>query len=315
MFEAIGSGGALTQSSSSSKPPAIAQLGDFAHISGIVSGDAMNTRLSFTVGGVFTRATTFERRGERQRDTRSAFLNWSFAPSRQHTFGGVALAQQHARHFQSNYERGRLVVSGAYTDRTRDAASSPQFRQADRLVDGPIPSLIESRVKERRWSAAARFLVASTAHHHAVTSVNFDRASSVVAPVSASTVFERVDGVPARLWRFGSPGVDSHRQASVITARVSDRIDVTPDIRIDAALQFDSVSGSADGATTGISWQTLCRRSILSGSSARLPNCACVTGVSRTADQPLLGLLAYGDPAAPTADVFRWDGETSCRRR
>ena len=78
--------GALTQASSSSRPPAIAQLGDFAHISGMVTGDAMNTRLSFTVGGVFTRATTFERHGERQRDTRSAFLNWSFAPSRQHTF-------------------------------------------------------------------------------------------------------------------------------------------------------------------------------------------------------------------------------------
>lgn len=309
VFEAIGSGGELTQPSSSSRPPAIAQLGDFAHISGMVTGDAINTKLSFTVGGVFTRATTFERHGERRRDTRSAFLNWSFAPSRQHTFRGVALAQQHARHFQSSYERGRLVVSGTHTDRTRDAGSSPQFRHADRLVDGPIPSLVESRVNERRWSAAARFLVASTAHHHAITSVNFDRASSVIAPVSASTVFERVDGVPARLWRYGSPGVDSRRHASVITARVSDRVDVTPGIRIDGALQFDSVSGSADGATTGIGWRTLLPSIDFEWNLGTPAKLRLRTGVSRTADLPLLGLLAYGDPAAPTADVFRWDGE------
>jgi hypothetical protein len=35
-----------------------------------------------------------------------------------------------------------------------------------------------------------------------------------------------------------------------------------------------------------------------------------LTGVSRSADELRLGLLAYGDPAAPVADVYKWNGGT-----
>ena len=305
VFEVIGSGGGLTQGSSSSPAPPIAQLHDYAHVSGMLAGDALKGQLSFVTGGAFTRATTFERTGERQRDTRTVFVSAQYAG----LLSGQALVQQDARHFRSAFERGRWRFFGAHTSRTRSAPQPPAFRQVDRIFDGPIPSLIESRSHERRWLAGSYVKVARTARHGANAGFDIARSSSSAAPVPSTTIAERVDGIPARLWQYTSPGIESHRHAMTVSAFVEDRFDLTKKIVVNAGLRFDSADASADGGAGGISWRTFLPAAGFEWRIGTPLQLEFSTEVSRTADLPLLGLLAYGDPAAPTADVFRWDGE------
>ena len=305
VFEAIGSGGGLAQTSSTSRPPAIAHLQDYAHVSGMIAGDAFNGRLSLVTGGAFTRATTFDRHGERQRDTRSAFVSAQYAG----ILSGQALLQQDARHFRSALERGRWRFFGAHTSRARSADQPPAFREADRLVDGPIPSLIESSSHERRWLAGSYVKVARTARHTANAGFDISRSSSSSAAVSPMTIAERVDGIAARVWRFTSPGIESHRKAVTASAFVEDRFDLTANIVLNAGLRFDAANASAEGAPRGISWRTFLPSAGVEWRLRTPLDLTVSTEVSRSADLPLLGLLAYGDPAAPVADVYRWDGQ------
>lgn len=304
VFEVIGSGSGLTEPSSPSRPPAIAILGNYAHINGIVTGDAVGARLTFTAGGVFTRATTFERHGQRTRDTKSAFLNWSFGDVR-----GLALVQQDARHVQAAYERGGLTIFGAHTARTREAPAPPAFQQADRVFDGPVPSLIEPTRREARWQTGASFSFRHARRQSVRVGAALQRSSANTDPIASVLVAERVAGVPARVWQFVSPAAQSRRRMWNATAFASDRIDLSSRMWLTAELQVDAASGSAAGGATGISWQSLLPSLEFQWESGPLAKWRFHTGVSRDADQLLLGLLAYGDPAAPIANVVRWNGE------
>jgi hypothetical protein len=310
-FEASGSGGPLAHESHSSHAPPIAQLGDWTHLSAFASGFAMHDRLGLTAGGAFTRATTFERQGERRSDTESLFINTSYALSPSQTLRALALVQPDARHLQSAYEHGkRWRLFGGYTARNLPAAPAPEFRQADRLYDGPIPLLVDGGGRERRIVGGMRLLLKDTPRHLLQGGAEIERTSSTTSPITPGTIFERVDGTPARLWRFTSPNADARRHAVMFTAFANDRIALTKSLTFDGSLRFDSAGASAEGAATGISWRTFLPSLNLEWDLGTPLKLGVMTGVSRTADQPLLGLLAYGDPNAPTADVFRWDGES-----
>jgi hypothetical protein len=308
VVEFIGSGGGLTQVSSS-VAPAIAQLSDYAHVTAIGTRAFANSTLQLTAGGAFTRATTLEWYGERQRDTSSAFVEWLLTPPARHTWRGLALVQQHARHVQSSYERGRLELFGAFTDRTRDTPMPRAFQEVDRIFDGPVPARVETPQRERRWSARASVRIARTSRHEITAGGTADRASSSTAPLPPTAIYERVDGVPARLWRFSSPDLDSHRHAWTLTAFASDRFALTDAMTIDANLTIDSTRASAERSPSKINWLTVLPSVFFSSQFGTPLKARFITGVARIADRPLLPWLAYGDPAAPTADVFRWDGE------
>ena len=311
LLEGWGSGGALTQTSPSSRPPAVSQLGDYVHIAALASRRAMRNNVGFAVGAAFTRAKTVERRGERRQETRSLFLSVRHGLSTTRPLTVLALVQGDARHVQSIYELGkRWIAYGGYTDRSLNPAPLPPFFQADRIFDGPIPSLIDSTVTERRSVAGSRFTMLDGSRHQITGGLDLERTSASTTPIPAITIGERVDGVPARLWTFASPAVESHRHAWMITAFAADRLALGRHLTIHTALQFASADASARGAASGISWRTLLPSAHLEWHVESPLDLEVATGVSRRADQPLLGLLAYGDPNAPTADVFRWEGES-----
>jgi len=308
--EGWGSGGVLARPSRSSNAPAVNQLGDFAHIATLLRGTALRNKLLLQLGAAFTRATTRERNGERQRDTTSLFVNTTYDFASARHLHALALIQQDARHIQSTYElvpRGGFY--GAYSDRSRDATSLPAFYQADRLVDGPIPSLIQPRLVERRMIAGSQFRVLQNARQIIDGGVELERTSATIAPIASTTITERVDGLAARLWRFTSPAAESRRHAWMINTFATDHISIATHVTIDATLRFESADASADGAASGLSWRTLLPSAYVTWTPGTALQLEFVTGVSRSTDQPLLSLLAYGDPNAPTADVFRWDGE------
>jgi hypothetical protein len=309
ILEVGASGGALTQSSAGSRAPAITQLGSTTRVSAVASGYLMADRLGLSLGGTFTEATTFERRGERQRDTESLFVNAIYAVSPSHRLSALTLLQPGARHLQSTYEPGpHWRFFGGYTDRKREAESMPVFRQADRLYDGPVPALVESTSAERRASAGARSYWSNVGSFRA--GVDVDHSSAATDPIANATLFERVDGMPARLWRFTGSGSRSQRHALSLSAFAQDHIWVTRNVGIDAALRFQFAQASASGAATGMAWRTFLPSLHVNWLFHAGPFITILsTGISRTADRPLLGYLAYGDPNAPTADVYRWDGE------
>ena len=78
--------------------------------------------------------------------------------------------------------------------------------------------------------------------------------------------------------------------------------------RIDASLRFESADASTHGAAQGIRWRSLLPGIYMNWDLGTEWQLRLLTGVSRAADQVKLGLLAYGDPAAPTADIYRWNG-------
>jgi hypothetical protein len=304
-LEVLGSGARLTQSSSASKAPAITQLASSTHVSALASGYLKPGTLSLSAGVAFNEATTFERNGERRRDMESLFVSTEYTAP--YPLRGLVLWQPDARHLQVFYMPGpHWEIFGGYTGRRRDSGAMPASRQVDRLIDGPVPSAIESAMTERRATAAARFYWAGAGQSLRV-GVDADRSSASTEPIANTAVFERVDGTPARLWRFAGTGSRSQRHAISMEGFVNDRFTITKDVYVEAALRFQGASASASGAANGLAWHMLLPSVYLDwfpGDGWNL-----TTGVSRTADQPLLDLLAYGDPNAPTADVFRWDGE------
>jgi hypothetical protein len=305
-IDGSGSGGSLSQASTSSIAPAIAQLDDAMHLSAIVSGHAMGDRLGLVIGAARTRSDTFERAGRHTHDTQSLFVNASYALSPSQTLRALALVQRGARHLQATYGRKHWRIFGGYTSRSTHRVALPAFHEADRLYDGPIPSLIDSLAGQQRWVAGARSSHTANSRHAISAGLDVEGSSSTSAPVPVTTIAERVDGAQARLWTFSSPGVDSRRHAVQINAFVDDRFAVTSTVTLHGALRFEAADAAADGAANGISWRTLAPAAHLEWNLGTPLKLDFLTGVSRHADQPVLGLLAYGDPNAPTATVSRW---------
>jgi hypothetical protein len=94
----------------------------------------------------------------------------------------------------------------------------------------------------------------------------------------------------------------------LINAFADDRLALGTHVTLDGSIRFDSATASADGAVNGISWQGWLPGAHLYWHIGTPLHFKTFAGVSRSADQPLLGMLAYGDPAAATASVYRWDG-------
>jgi hypothetical protein len=138
-----------------------------------------------------------------------------------------------------------------------------------------------------------------------------DLTSLSSAPATISSIEERIDGRAARVWQFTHPALDSNRRATIVTAFVADRMALGSRVAVEASIRFESADANARGALTGITWRTWLPSARLYWDLGTPLHLRFVTGVARSANQPMLGLLAYGDPAAPVARVFRWDGSLS----
>ena len=220
-------------------------------------------------------------------------------------------------HVQSTWEhrigqRADWRVFGGFTTRTRSAAPlSPGPATIERLNDGFIPTLVDAADgTRRRGTLGLRFNASPSAFgrtHGVEAGFDGGRASARMTPAYPGTIRELVDGIPARAWQY-SPPRDASRSATTIDGFVADRIDLSRRLTLNAALRFDGVSGAARDAAQDVAWRTWLPRAAMRLSLVNVWRLALISGYERTADALTLGTLAYGDPAAPVADVYRWNG-------
>jgi hypothetical protein len=196
-------------------------------------------------------------------------------------------------------------------DRTRDVRPRDVL-VVDRLNEGPVPdALADVDNTERRFTLGFRTSPSLRHHHVLELGADLDRSTTRALPPSSALIGELVDGVPARVWSYSTPGVVSDRHSTTIAVFAGNRMELSPQLTLNAALRFESANGAANGASTGIQWRTLLPSASLRWDLRTRYALSFVTGYRRAANQLLLGLLAWGDPAAPAGSVFRWDGELS----
>ncbi len=179
-----------------------------------------------------------------------------------------------------------------------------------------MPLLVDSGDRtDRQWSVGARAVTAPRTHT-LFAGVDVGRASARIGPSFSGAVSELIDGNRARIWQYSNTGVDAHRHATTVTAFLVDRIALGPGRTLDAGVGYDGVTGSADQAATGISWQNVLPRALLRWKRSESSFVTYVAGYRRAVDRLTLDTLAVGDPFAPTAVVSRWtrSGRGTSRR-
>jgi hypothetical protein len=234
-----------------------------------------------------------------------------------------------AAHLQATWRRrGQNVlpwrVFGGYTRRRRTpemmpGVEGPALTAAsgasvilERLRDGPVSDIaaISTGIVDH-WSIGARLTPSPTLAfgrtHTAEAGIELGRHRSQAFSFLSGNVGELVDSIPARLWRFSHPGVESHRRELAIALHASDRIDLARRVALDVGLRVDALTGSADGAPNDVRWRTWMPRARVRWTVTDRWQTVVFAGYARSAYRLALDLLAIGDPAAPIADVFRWN--------
>jgi len=328
---------------SQSDPPQIARLKAWDHFTALASGPIAN-RLGLVAAGSWTNGSQFERAetDDVSAISASGFAHLVFSPNDRDEVRAIGWAQHTSTPFVLRTPVGQPDAQSSNTvfhvqsTWARHEANRPQWRAFggfsrsqrtsgwdhaatvpvfERLTDGPLTQVANTADEVvQQWSFGGRignpFSGVANAKHQIEIGGDLTGAAATLSSFFSGAVGELVAGFPARVWKFSAPG-DSRRHQVGFAAFASDRITVTPRIAVDAALRFDSVSGSADDAAQGVTWRTLAPR--VHGRwtiSDRFWRPALTVGYSRSAYRLPLGLLAYGDPASPYADVYRWNAFT-----
>ena len=315
-------------------------------VSIMASGPIVRDRLGLVAGGSWTRGSQFERAESVAvvSDVAAAFGHLVFTPTSRDEIRTIGWLQQASSpfdlrlafnqpaatvaetsgHVQSTWQHGGpderpVKFFASYTRRHQSPAyDSTTGAVFERLVDGPVPAVANiSRNSVHRWSVGGR-IGGACQRRSALDATRCTRASK---PTEAGFARRRsmqgdarelVDSLRARIWKFKSPEVASFRHEMGIAASVGDRVAITPRLTLDAAIRYDSVSGAAEGGAMPVSWQTLLPRAALRWAARQ--RMAARRSLRRTRDRAYrlpLDWLAYGDPAAPTANVHRWEGSSA----
>lgn len=320
-----GSGDALVSSGGRLAAPIAKQAG-FAHVSGTVDGPIVPGRVAMLAAASTTRASQFERGSATAVsgavDTLYAQLH--VTPRTNHelrTLGWRQVARNARReastHVQSTWTRpdastARWRLFGAFTQRAWDRTPAGVPGTIERLLDGPVQALVGSGAgNERRWSAGGRAGTAPRrvlgASHALQAGLDAGGASLHGDAAAGITIRERVGGVPARLWSYAATP-ETRRSRETVAAFISNRAIVAGALTLDGTVRFDRAAGRARGASQDVVWNSWLPRAAAHWSIGEQGGGALFASYSRTADALGLDMLAWGDPAAPAADVFRWAG-------
>lgn len=328
-FAALPTGGA----------PAVALPNGWMQSGAEASGPLVRDRLGVVLSAAWSRSSQFDRGRTIPGDagTVSVLSHLLFTPDTQNELSTVAWIQKArypsngripysqpgssdrdtAVHVQSSWDRhvgprAAWRAFGGFTMRSRNAAAAAiEPATIERLLDGPVPTLVEAAGgTQRRWTLGLRFngTRSSWGHTQSVQAgLEAGGAQANEAPSYPSAIRELVDGLPARLWKYSTPS-EAHRSETTLAGFVGDRVVVSRRLTVDAALRFDGVSGSARGAAQGVAWRTWLPRIGGTWALSDVAHLGAFANYGRTADRLTIGTLAYGDPAAPVADVYRWNG-------
>jgi len=341
MVEASGAGSSFVArssatpvgASSTAVAPAIETLRNWTHGAVLVSGP-VSSRVGLVAAFDWSGSAQVERTGVTQADGQAAsgfahlvvtlndrdeFRTVGWVQRTQSPFAAaeavlqpLAADQTTFAHVQSTWERR---ASGARTVRVFSAYSQaeatrtgrfPASFAVERMLVGPIPLLADSgNHTDRQWSAGVR-LNTAPGRHRLLAGADVGVAAVRTGPGHVGTIGEANDGKQARVWQYTSTGVDSHRHTTTMAAFASDRMTLGSGRTLEFGVGYDGVSGSADGATQGVSWHTLLPRVSLRWKQGESSHFTWLAGYRRSVDRLNMDTLAVGDPAAPTADVSRW---------
>ncbi|MGC4081332.1 MAG: hypothetical protein QM736_04260 [Vicinamibacterales bacterium] len=321
-------GGSLAADAPAGQPIPIARLKKFAHGSGVVSGP-LSARSSLVAAGTWGRGSSYRRE---QLATTDAMIGSGFAhlivtPSAGREWRMLGIVQRSeapfelwtlfrdpdaksrntAIHLQSTFESRSgstpWRVFGGYTQRTRNNTIGPSTLYVDRIVDGPVTSLVDAvgDTDTRRLSGGARLTPASSGARRLEDGIDIDRASTTSTNIFAGTVRESVNSFPARIWSYNAIAGDPHRTTITTAAFARGQFALSSRLSLDAAVRGEFVHGSADGAATTISWVSLLPHAYLR--MAFSDRRSLILGYARSANALTHNWLAFGDPAAATARI------------
>lgn len=327
-------------SSAAAAAPAIARSDGSDRVALMASGPVIANRLGLLLAGSWTAGRQFNRleTESTKADLGSAFAHLLFTPREHHEISVIGWAERAgtpfaeraafhqpdkttidaAGHVQASWKHDGIGTIpwrafAGYTGRHRDTGiRSLRNPHLERLLDGPISAIAAlSDGDVYQWSLGGRVMSVPARRlgleHRVEIGLDAFGARAESLSFFSGDATETVDGYPARLWRFANPGPESIRHEIGFSAYLSDRLTLGSKLHVDAAMRYDAVSGSAVGAATDIRWKTPLPRASLRWTIADAWKPTLVAGYSRSAYRLPLDLLAVGDPAAPTAEVFRWD--------
>ena len=289
--------------------PLTPKIGFFAAIAGVRSSHVERAEPFALPGNVlsFVAHPTFALSPERRADVTAWLQRTTTA------FGARALLRDRDVRATQSYGgvagtwaggvKRMFEVSGAFgtTTISPDAAATAPFGTVERLVDDPLEYLVnESGGTHQRRSIAARLTTGSRVILRG--GVSASNTSMETSPFGTGLVGETIDGTAVRAWDYGLTGI-SRRSESTFGTDVSAETHLASSVTMDAGLRLEHVSGSAQGATEGISWTSLEPR--LSLHYARGPWGGELTARRYHPRLPLT-VLSAGDPAGPSGRSFLW---------
>ncbi len=176
----------------------------------------------------------------------------------------------------------------------------------DRIFDGPVP-LAPSAATVTRWEGRAELqphdVRARGMDHSLRVGVTAGESISTGHVLTAPTVAEMVDGIPARVWLDSMPAAGSRRRVLGVQFYGADEIAVGSRLGIMAGIRGDISTGRARGGS-GTTWYTFAPRLSFRWHPGWL---TVFGGYGRYHPRLTTDLLAFGDPGESGALVYRWN--------
>ena len=309
---------------SADSAPAIAQLREGFELHALATGPLAKERLRGSFALEWERADRSERgsdarlRGERKH----AFAELVFSPSPKQE-GRLLLAGHDAlgaypdsalfaglAWLRRADAGGQLRAAFSYAHRSADPpADARGTLSIERLADGPVADSVpepgRARVLRGELSFAARALRAGPLGHAASATAQLESSRLSPDATPALLVAELVDGRPARVWSW-SAAASSSRSLARLGFAVKDRISVPDRLDASVGLRLDLQNGSHSGGSSVVSWSDLDPHVSLLARPLRSRPLVVQGGFAQYGARLSLPLLGVGDPAARSADVFRW---------
>ena len=322
--------------------PPISTLHTWNRITASASGPLFGNRAKAMFGVAATNATRFDRVDPTLLHSRdfSAVAHVLFAPSTTDEVSIVAAAQSARVPFDGRLWLGQPDASQRGSDlpmkvgwhrRTRlfsltaaggfwDFAAKPEIVSSslayvDSIQDRPIMDAVSASQSHQQWSGI--FRVAGMPEHEnrwlrgGRAGVEIGHATAADGALLAPTVAESVEGFPARLWRFQG-GTTGHG-GTTFTVYAAEMVPLLSRLTMDAGVRTEVMTAGA-GTGPSIQWIRLFPRVSLRWNVDSNQHVTGILGLGRYGHRLPLELLNYGDPAAASAEVFRWTDRNGNQR-
>jgi hypothetical protein len=321
-------------------PPTIAHLQRYGNASILLSGPVRD-RLGIVFAGSYSRATRRDRANPAELDSAIAsamtHLVYTVSPRDEvRTLFWVQRAMAPVDHplifsepdaqerttslsLQTTWERRgdagrpswRAFAAVSARDRAQGAGRK-NLLSIERLDESPPwEQLDPGPGRNRTWQLGARMqpqpMTKFNRQHDLTLGVDLSGGVASQDTWFNGRIGELVNGIPARIWDFTSPGGKSGWQQTTIAAYVADKVVLRPRLTGSAGLRFEYIGASADGAATSVSWIDVLPRLGLRWGITSDGRLDWFLDYGRYGYNVRLRDLAYGDPAAATANVYKWN--------